>query len=136
MLLIGSWCLAERRAQQYLVAEQYTIWKYQVTNEEARQEAFPVVTEKLLALVLRDLQNPAASRDQRAALALALGEAGTQAAYPALRAIVQDRSQDPYLQFHCLKSLRLLQPQQFSSLLLIAPDSAVVLYRQYEPDKL
>jgi hypothetical protein len=137
LLLLFGWGLTEKLVHQQLAIEYYTIWKYGVTDAETSQQAQPAITTKLLPLFLHDVQSATKPTRIRAKLALALGEARTQAAYPALQAIVQDPHQNPYLQFHCLKALRLLQPQRFSTILAASPsDSAIVLYRKYEPSKL
>ena len=136
LLLLSGWGVLEILDQHYLSAAYYTIWKYEVVTEEWAQDQ-PVITSKLLPLFVRDVQSAAESTDTRAKLALALGEAHTQAAYPVLKTIVEDPHQNPYLQFHCLKALRLLQPQRFSTVLAASPsDSAIALYRKYEPSKL
>ena len=134
--LLVVWAVAGRGTDYCLAAERYALWKYQVTDEETRQLAFPAVTAQLLPLVLRDLHSPAESLGLRGALALALGESHTQASYAALQSVAEDPHQNPYLQFHCLKSLRLLQPQRFAARLSAVPDSARALYWQYEPEKL
>ena len=134
-LLLGGWAIAERGAMAYFAAENYTVWKYQKTNEETQQANFPVVSAQLLAMVVRDLQSPAESLPFRCSLAAELGNTRTQSAYAALQAVVENPHQDPILQLHCLKALRLLRPEQFANRLLAAPDSARALYRRYEPDK-
>jgi hypothetical protein len=53
-----------------------------------------------------------------------LGTAQLPAAYPLLQTIVEDPIQNTYLQFHCLKALRLLDPQRFAGGLTTASDSA------------
>jgi hypothetical protein len=122
LLLLFGWGLTEKLVHQQLAIE---------------QQAQPAITTKLLPLFLHDVQSATEPTRIRAKLAVALGEARTQAAYPALQAIVQDPHQNPYLQFHCLKALRLLQPQRFSTVLAASPsDSAIALYRKYEPSKL
>jgi hypothetical protein len=133
-LLLGGWGVAQQVAnKQYLAVEWYTIWKYQWLTEEWAASSQPTLTAKLLPLCLRDLQNPAESTRTRSKLALTLGTAQLPAAYPVLQTIVEDLGQDPYLQFHCLKALRLLDPQRFAARLASASDSATVLYRRYEP---
>jgi hypothetical protein len=137
LLVLFGWGLAEKLVHQQLATEHYTIWKYEFTDAETSQQAQPAITTKLLPLFLHDVQSSTEPTRIRAKLAVALGEARTQAAYPALQAIVQDPHQNPYLQFHCLKALRLLQPQRFSTVLATSPsDSAIALYRKYEPSKL
>lgn len=136
LLLLLGWVITERLAHQYLAVEQYTVWKYEAVTEEYQEAGQPAITEKLLPLFLQDVQSPIESTPLRVKLALALGKAQTQAAYPVLRTIIQDPHEDPYLQLHCLKALRLLQPQHFSAILASSSDSAATLYRRYEPTRL
>jgi hypothetical protein len=136
-LLLGGWGVAQRVAdKQYLAVDWYTIWKYQAMTQEWASLSQPTLTARVLPLYLHDMQNPAESTHIRSKIALALGTAQLQAVYPLLQTIVEDPGQDPYLQFHCLKALRLLDPQRFAGRLTTASDSAIILYRQYEPAKL
>ena len=134
-LLLGAWVGAQRGAQHYLAAEEYTVWKYAVTDEETQAVNFPAIQAQLLPTVVWDVQNPAESLPFRSALAAALGHARIQGAYAALQAVAENPRQDPYLQLQCLKALRLLRPQQFTNRFLAASDSARALYQRYEPDK-
>jgi hypothetical protein len=133
LLLLGGWMLAEQLLQRQLAKDYYAIWKYEFTTEEYAEIMPPTLDTRVVAATLRDLHNPTESIRIRSKLALMLGDAHIQAAYPALAAIVQDTRQNPYLRFHCLKSLRQLRPRQFAAILHALPaDSAAMLYRQYE----
>lgn len=133
LLLGGGWILAERLLQSYLAMEYYTIWKYEFKTEEYSEPTPPVITAQVLAALLHDVRNAGESVRIRSKLALMLGEARIQAAYPTLAAIVQDPRQNPYLRFHCLKSLHRLRPQQFAAVLGTLPaDSASMLYWKYQ----
>jgi hypothetical protein len=133
LLLGGGWVLAERVLPSYLAVEYYAAWKYECKTEEYSEPAPPIINADVLALLLRDVRNVAEPVCIRSKLALLLGEAQMQAAYPTLVAVVQDARQNPYLRFHCLKSLRRLRPQQFAAVLATVPaDSALVLYRAYQ----
>jgi hypothetical protein len=134
LLVLAGWGVTEKVDQQYLSTAYYTVWKYAVVTEEWVQ-APPPMTPKLLSLFLQDVQSAAESTNTRARLALALGETHTQAAYPVLKTLVEDPHQNPYLQFHCLRALHSLQPQQVDRLLASTSDSAQILYRRYEPPK-
>jgi hypothetical protein len=101
-------------------------------TEEWVSSSQPILTAKLLPLHLRDIQNPAESNRMRSKIALAVGTAQLQAAYLLLHTIVEDPGQSPYLQFHCLKALRLLRPQHFAARLTTTSDSAAILYSRYE----
>lgn len=133
LLLGGGWVLAEQLLQSYLAVEYYAAWKYEFKTEEYSEPVPPVINADVLALLLHDVRNVAEPVRIRSKLGLMLGEAQLQAAYPALVAIVQDARQNPYLRFHCLKSLRRLRPQQFAAVLATVPaDSALMLYRKYQ----
>ncbi len=131
-LLLGGWVLAERLLQRHLAEDYYASWKYEFKTEEYAEMTPPTLDARVVAAALRDLHNPTESIRIRSKVALMLGDTHTQAAYPALAAIVQNPHQNPYLRFHCLKSLRRLRPRQFAAILRTAPaDSAVMLYQKY-----
>ena len=133
LLLGGGWVLAEQLLQSYLAAEYYVAWKYEFRTEEYSEPVPSVVNADVLALLLHDVRSTTEPVRIRSKLALMLGEAQIQAAYPALAAIAYDARQNPYLRFHCLKSLRRLRPQQFQAVLATVPaDSALMLYRKYQ----
>lgn len=133
ILLLGGWALAERLLQRQLAEDYYAIWKYEFKTEEYAELTPSTLDARVEAAALRDLHNPAEPIRIRSKVALMLGDTHLQAAYPALAAIVQDTRQNPYLRFHCLKSLRRLRPRQFAAILHALPaDSAAMLYRQYE----
>ena len=77
----------------HLAAQNYTVWKYEVTDEENQQSTFPIVTAQLLPVlpvVVRDLQSPA----ELLLVRTALGDTQAQGAYAALQAEVEDPRQD------------------------------------------
>jgi hypothetical protein len=133
LLLSGGWVLAEQLLQSYLAVEYYAVWKYEFKTEEYSEPVPSVINTDVLALLLHDVRNVAEPVRIRSKLALMLGEARMQAAYPMLAEIVHNARQNPYLRFHCLKSLRRLRPQQFSTVLATVPaDSALMLYQKYK----
>ena len=74
----------------HLAAQNYTVWKYEVTDEENQQSTFPIVTAQLLPVVVRYLQSPA----ELLLVRTALGDNQAQGAYAALQAEVEDPRQD------------------------------------------
>ncbi len=133
LLLLGGWVLAEQLLQRHLAEDYYAIWKYELKTEEYAEITPPTLDERVVAAALRDLHNPVEPIRIRSNVALMLGDAHIQAAYPALATIVQNPHQNPYLRFNCLKSLRRLRPRQFAAILHALPaDSTTMLYRQYE----
>lgn len=74
----------------HLAAQNYTVWKYGVTDEENQQSTFPIVTAQLLPVVVWDLQSPA----ELLLVRTALGDTQAQGAYAALQAVVEDLRQD------------------------------------------
>ncbi len=133
LLLLGGGLLANQLLPYCLATDYYSIWKYEFKTEEYSEPAPPVLNARVVSCALQDLNNPAEPARMRSRLALMLGEARVQAAYPALVALASNPQQNPYLRFHCLKSIRRLRPQQFATVLRTVPnDSAVALYRQYQ----
>ncbi|HET9502850.1 MAG TPA: hypothetical protein VFO93_04875 [Hymenobacter sp.] len=133
LLLLGGGLLTSQLLPYCLATDYYTIWKYELKTEEYSELAPPVLSARVVSCALQDLNNPAEPARMRSRLALMLGEARVQAAYPALVALASNPQQNPYLRFHCLKSVRRLRPQQFAIVLRTVPNnSAVALYRQYQ----
>ena len=124
----GCW-LGERGLQWHLANEYYTIWKYQYGGKFDQ----PVLSSPtLLPRVLRDVQNPAEPWRSRDMLAIKLGFAGAQPAFPVLQALAQNRRETPEFRVRCLLALRLLDRTRFYALLPTLPaDTAVALLRQH-----
>lgn len=128
LFLLAGWGLTDRWARRSLAEEQYAIWKYQVFEKIPP----PIRSPTLLPLFLQDVSDAAEPFRVREKLVVALGQASTQQAYPVLRAIAQDPSQNPDLQADCLQSLQRLRPTQFAAVLASASTAAAARYRQRE----